>query len=57
MSAHFQRGGMEQDLSQFAILMLCDDSTSCDEMSYFYATEAETMMDIVCEVQVNKDWF
>ena len=48
---------MEQDLSQFAVLMLCDDSTDCDEIGYYFATEADTMIDIVCEAHLNKDWF
>ena len=27
---NFQRGGMEQDLTHFAVLILCSDSTDCD---------------------------
>ena len=57
MSAQFSRGGIEQDLTQFAVLILCDDSTGCDEMCDYFATEAGTMMYIVCEVHLNKDWF
>ena len=34
---------MEQDLTQFAILLLCDDSTGCDEMGNYFATEAHFM--------------
>ena len=48
---------MEQDLTQFAVLFLCDDSTGCDKMGDYFATEAGTIIDIVCEVDLNKDWF
>ena len=34
-------GWMEQELTQFAVLILCDDSTDCDEMGDCFATEAE----------------
>ena len=42
-----QRGGEEQDCTQFTILMLCLDSTGCDEMGDYFAIEALTMIDIV----------
>ena len=48
---------MEQDLSQFAVLILCDASTGCDEMGIYFATEADTMKHIVYEVDLNKDRF
>ena len=48
---------MKQDLTQFAVLILCDDSNGCDEMGDYFATEADTMIDIVCDVHLNKDWF
>ena len=48
---------MEQDLTQLAVIMLCDDSTDCDEVDDYFATEADTMIDIVCEVDLNKDSF
>ena len=35
---------MEQDLSQFAFLIPCDDSTGCDEMADYFATDADTRM-------------
>ena len=41
---------MKQDLTQLAVIILCDDSTGCDEMNDYFATEADTMIDIVCEV-------
>ena len=41
---------MEQDLAQFAVLMLCDYFTGCDEMGDCFAAEADTMIDIVYEV-------
>ena len=49
---------MVQDLNQFAVLILCDDSTGCSEMGdFFFATEADTMLVIVCEADLNKDLF
>ena len=47
MSAQFQGDGVEQDCTQFAVPILCHDSTGCDEMGDFLATEADTMIDIV----------
>ena len=37
--------------------MLGDDSTVWDEMGDYFATEADTMIDAVCEVDVNRNWF
>ena len=34
-------------LDQFAVLILCHDSTDCDEMGDYFAIEADTMIDIV----------
>ena len=42
-----QRGGEEQDCTQFAVLILCHDSTGCDGMGDYFAIEADTMIDIV----------
>ena len=42
-----QRGREEQGCTQFAVLIQCHDSTGCDEMSDFFAIEADTMIDIV----------
>ena len=42
-----QRGGEEQDCTQFAVLIQCHDSTGCDEMGDYFAIEADTMIDIV----------
>ena len=47
MPAQFQRGGEEQDCTQFAVLILCHDSTGCDERGYYFAIEADTVIDIV----------
>ena len=46
MSTQFQRGGMEQDCTQLAVLILCNDYTGCDEMGDYFATEADTMIKI-----------
>ena len=48
---------MEQELTQFAVLILCDDPTGCDKMGGYFATEADTLIGIVCEVDLDKDWF
>ena len=42
-----QKGGEEQDCTQFAVLIECHDSTGCDEMGNYFAIEADTMIDIV----------
>ena len=42
-----QRGGEEQDCTQFAVLIQCHDSTGCDEMGDYLAIEADTLIDIV----------
>ena len=44
---HSQWDGEEQDCTQFAVLILCHDSTGCDEMGDYFAIEADTMIDIV----------
>ena len=48
---------MEQNRTQFAVLILCHDSTGRDEIGDYFATEADIMIDIVCKVDLNKDWF
>ena len=37
--------------------ILYDDSIGCDEVGDYFATEADTMIDIVCEDDSNKDLF
>ena len=56
MSAQLPRGGMEQTLTQFAVIIICDDSTSFDEMGDYVATETDSTICIVCEADSNKDW-
>ena len=41
---------MEEDLTQLAVILLCDDSTGCDEKDDYFATEA----DIVSDVDLSK---
>ena len=55
MSAQFSRGGVEEDLSQLTVIMLYHDSTGCDEMDDYFATEADTMIYKVYKVDLNKD--
>ena len=38
---------MEQALTQFVVKILCDDSYGFDEVGNYFATEADTMIDIV----------
>ena len=35
---------MNQDLTQFAALILFEDSTGCDKMGDYFATEVDTMI-------------
>ena len=46
---------MEQDLTQLAVIIRCDDSTGSDEVYCYVATEANTMIAVLCEVDLNKD--
>ena len=52
---------MDQDLTQFAVLIrvliivIYDNSTGCDEMGVYIAKEADTMIDIVCVVDLKKN--
>ena len=57
MSAPFPSCGLEEDLTQLALIILYDGSTCCDEMDDYFATDADTMIDIVCEVDLNKYMF
>ena len=47
MSTQFPKGWREQNCTQFAVLILCHDSTGCDEMGDYFAIEADTMINIV----------
>ena len=38
---------MEQDCTQFAVLILCHVLTGCDEMGDYFAIEADKMINIV----------
>ena len=52
-----QGGWMELDPTQFAVLIFCDESTDCGEMGDNFAADADTMINIVCEADVNEDLF
>ena len=54
---HSQGAGKEQDHTQFTVVILWDDTTCCDEMGEYFATEADKMKYILCEVDLNKEWF
>ena len=41
------KGWRGTGLYSVAILILCHDSTGCDEMGDYFAIEADTMIDIV----------
>ena len=48
MSAQFPKGWRGTGLySVVAVLILCHNSTGCDEMGDYFAIEADTMIDIV----------
>ena len=47
MSAQFPKGWRGQDCTQFAVLIQCHDSTGYDEISDYFAIEADIMIDIV----------
>ena len=54
MSAKYRRKGVEQDFTQIAAKTLSDDSTGCVEVNGYFATEADTMIDIAYEDDLNK---
>ena len=35
------------------VIILLNYSTACDEMDNYFATEVDTMIDIVCEVDLS----
>ena len=45
---------MGQDLTQLAVIILCDDLTGCDEVEVYFAIEADITID-VWKVDLNKD--
>ena len=45
---------MDQDLTQFAMKILCDDSTSFGEVGDTFATKADIMIDIVFKLDEDK---
>ena len=38
---------MKRDCTKFAVLILCHESTGCDQVGDYFALEADTMIDIV----------
>ena len=46
---------MGQDLTKLAVMLLSDDSTGYDEVDNCFATEVDTMVDIVCEFDLDND--
>ena len=46
---------MGQDLTKLAVILLSDDSTGYDEVDNCFAIEVETMVDIVCEFDLDND--
>ena len=43
----FKVGYVCTTTTQFAVLILCHDSTGCDEMGDYFAIEVDTVIDIV----------
>ena len=48
---------MEQDLTQFAYKILCNTSSSFDTVDNFFATEGDTMVSILYEYDLDKDYY
>ena len=46
---------MEQDLTQLSVKLLSNDSTGSGEVGNYFATKAESMIDIVREDGLSKD--
>ena len=44
---------MEYNLTQLAVIILFDDSTGSNEVNDYFATKADTMIDIVYEDDLN----
>ena len=56
MSSQFPRGWDGTELhSACSHNTICNNSTGYDEMDDCIATEADKMIDIICEVDLNKD--
>ena len=56
MSVKFPRRGWgkgEQNLTQLAVKILCDNSTGCNEVDDYFATKAYIMVDIVYQDDLN----
>ena len=47
MTAQFPKGWRGTGLYSVCVLILCHDSTGCDEMGDYFAIEADTMIGIV----------
>ena len=43
---------MEQALTQLAVKILFDDSTGCDEVDNYFATETDILIDIVYDLDM-----
>ena len=46
--------GCQQELTQFADKILCDDYTGFDVVNNYFATEADTMADILYEYDLDE---
>ena len=46
---------MEQDLTQFADKILSDYFTGCDKVDNYFATEADTMINMLYEYDLDED--
>ena len=47
--------GIQQDLTQFADKIRCDDSIGCDAVDNYFATEADTKTDTLYENCLHED--
>ena len=46
--------GMEQAPTQFAVKILCDDYADFNEAGNYFASDADTLMDIVSDLDEDK---
>ena len=46
---------MEQGLTHFAVGILCDDFTGLDEVDNYFVTDADTVLYIVYEYDLDED--
>ena len=54
MSAQFPRGLERTGYTQLVVIISCDGPPSCNEMDDYFATEANTMIYIIRDVDLDE---